>query len=364
MENEAYDWAEIVAPLLDWYGAEARNLPWRRDTEPYHVWVSEIMLQQTRVDTVIPYYERFLRALPDVRSLADTEEAALLKLWEGLGYYSRVRSMQKAARQICGNDGRFPDTFEALCALPGIGDYTAGAILSIAFGKPIPAVDGNVARVASRLTGTTAEASDPTFRACIKEKLKTVYPLGRCGDFTQSLMDLGATVCLPNGVPHCAACPLKGLCCAYRDGTQAFFPAKKAKKDHPVQDRTVFLLTCGECIALRKRPEGGLLGGLWELPGTDGMLNEQAATEWLDALGAEATSLRSLPKVRHIFTHLEWLMTIYAAECKRTEGESLVWATWEALSKEYALPTAFRKVTRLRQPSECAKPAIRHAPSP
>lgn len=347
MENEVYDWVQIVEPLLSWYGAEARDLPWRRDTEPYRVWVSEIMLQQTRVDTVIPYYERFLRALPDVRSLADAEEGGLLKLWEGLGYYSRVRSMQKAARQICRAGGRFPDTFEALRALPGIGDYTAGAILSIAFGKPVPAVDGNVARVASRLTGTAAEASDPAFRARIAEELKKVYPAGRCGDFTQSLMDLGATVCLPNGAPRCDACPLRALCRACRDGSQESLPVKKAKKDRPVLDRTVFLLETGECVALRKRPEGGLLGGLWELPGTDGALSEQAAAVWLNSLGVEAENLRRLPKVRHIFTHLEWSMTVYAAECKRAEGESLVWATREALSKEYALPTAFRKVTRL-----------------
>ena len=345
---DEYDWRCIVAPLLAWYGAEARDLPWRRDTEPYHVWLSEIMLQQTRVDTVIPYYERFLAALPDISSLAAADEAALLKLWEGLGYYSRVRSLQKAARVICAeHGGRFPMDFDAIRALPGIGDYTAGAVSSIAFGKPTPAVDGNVARVASRLAELPADAADPAFRARLTDALRAVYPAGKSGDFTQSLMDLGATVCLPNGAPRCDDCPLALLCRANIHGSQGSYPLKKAKKNRPVEDRTVFLLECGERVALKKRPLGGLLGGLWGLPDTGGALTAAAAADYLRALGVSAGDLTSRPAARHIFTHLEWRMTVYAASCAAPEGQGLKWVTRDALSTDYALPTAYRKLLSL-----------------
>ena len=345
---DEYDWRGIVAPLLVWYGAEARDLPWRRDTEPYHVWLSEIMLQQTRVDTVIPYYERFLAALPDIPSLAAVDEAVLLKLWEGLGYYSRARSLQKAAKVICAeHGGRFPMDFDAIRALPGIGDYTAGAVSSIAFGKPTPAVDGNVARVASRLAELPADAADPAFRARLTDALRAVYPAGKSGDFTQSLMDLGATVCLPNGAPRCDDCPLALLCRANIHGSQGNYPLKKAKKDCLVEDRTVFLLECGERAALKKRPLGGLLGGLWGLPDTRGALTEAEAADYLRALGVSAGDLTSRPAARHIFTHLEWRMTVYAASCAAPEGQGLKWVTRDALSADYALPTAYRKLLSL-----------------
>jgi len=346
MEDGAFPWAEIVRPLLDWYASCARPLPWRRDTEPYHILVSELMLQQTRVETVIPYYERFLRALPDLQSLADADEETLLKLWEGLGYYARARSLQKAARVICGElGGRFPDTWEGVRALPGVGDYTAGAVLSIAFGKPVPAADGNVARVASRLAGISASAADPAFRAQVAGALRGVYPAGACGEFTQSLMDLGAGVCLPGGAPRCGACPLAGLCRARRDGRQGELPLKTEKKPRPAAEKTVFLLRCGDRIAVRRRPEGGLLGGLWELPNADGALDAAAAAERLRALGVEfALPLRARPGARHVFTHLEWKLRCWEAACPSPSGAGLSWPDRSELERGYALPAAFRKL--------------------
>lgn len=347
MADGEFPWEKIVRPLLDWYAAHARALPWRRDADPYRVWVSEIMLQQTRVETVIPYYERFLRELPDFAALAEVPEDRLLKLWEGLGYYSRARSLQKCAQTVCSRyGGRFPDDYDEVRALPGIGDYTAGAVLSIAFGRPEPAVDGNVARVASRLTGTRAAASDAAFRARTAESLRGVYPAGECGAFTQSLMELGAVVCLPNGRPRCGACPVAAFCAALRCGTQAELPLRKKKKSRPAFDRTVFLLRCGDCVAVRRRAPGGLLGGLWELPNAEGKLNEAEASAWLASLGVRAGELRALPPARHVFTHLEWAMTGFSAECCAPEGEGLRWAPPEELSGTISLPSAFRKYAR------------------
>ena len=352
MEEQSFPWGEIVRPLLDWYAAEARDLPWRRDTEPYHVLVSELMLQQTRVETVIPYYERFLRAFPDPRSLAEADGEALMKLWEGLGYYARARSLQRAAQAVC-RLGAFPDTWEGVRALPGVGDYTAGAVLSIAFGRPVPAVDGNVARVGSRLAEAPFRAADPAFRARLAEALRAVYPAGACGAFTQSLMELGAVRCLPGGEPLCGTCPLRALCRAGRDGSWAEYPLRAEKKSRPVIPRTVFLLTCGDRLAVRRRPEDGLLGGMWELPGTDGALAPAEALAWLDALGAAAEAVRALPPAKHVFTHLEWRMTGYAAELPAPAGTGLIWPTRGELADGIALPTAFRKLL----PPELRPPA-------
>ena len=222
--------SQITEPLLAWYEKNARVLPWRENTDAYRVWVSEIMLQQTRVDTVIPYYERFLRRFPDVAALAAAPEQELLKMWEGLGYYSRVRNMQKAAQQICEKyNGIFPDEYEQLLSLPGIGAYTAGAVASIAWNKPYAAVDGNVLRVVTRLTADSREISDTKFKNEITAALQEIYPVDKCGIFTQSLMELGAVVCMPNGTPRCTECPLQSLCSACAAGTQPAYPVKKKK---------------------------------------------------------------------------------------------------------------------------------------
>lgn len=341
------DLSAVVRPLLRWYAAHARVLPWRNEPTPYRVWVSEIMLQQTRVEAVIPFFERFLAALPNLPALAAAEETQLMKLWEGLGYYSRVRNLQKAAKVVLSEyGGVLPKEPETLQKLPGIGSYTAGAIASIAYGAAAPAVDGNVLRVISRVTGSRAEITEPPVKRAMEQDLKRVYPEGQAGDFTQALMELGALVCLPNGAPHCAKCPLNEICQANLQGIQSELPVKKAKKERRVEQRTVFLLLCGGRAALQKRPAEGLLAGLWELPCADGALSEAEAARWLAARGVEPLGLERLPKAKHIFTHIEWQMTGYLARVAAPRG-SYSWAEKEALHGVYTLPSAFKAFLKI-----------------
>ena len=335
--------AQLPGLLLDWFAVNARSLPWRRDREPYHVWLSEIMLQQTRVQAVLGYYARFLQALPDIPALAACPEDRLLKLWEGLGYYSRVRNLQKAARVICEEyGGVFPADYRAIRALPGIGDYTAGAIASICFEQPRAAVDGNVLRVITRLTGDDTPVEQPAFRKAVAAALEALYPAGQCGAFTQALMELGALVCVPNGAPLCHRCPLAGLCRAKAEGRTGALPVKGAKKPRRKEQLTVLLLWCGDKLALCRRPESGLLAGLWQLPNLPGELTvEQAlaqAAEW----GAEPHHPETVVHRSHIFTHVEWEMTGISIRCNR-EAEGFAWADREERAGEYALPTAFRQ---------------------
>lgn len=348
MQTQAYfdtrDLSGIVTPLLAWYSQNARALPWRESVEPYRVWISEIMLQQTQVDTVIPYYNRFLAQLPTISALADADEARLLKLWEGLGYYSRARNLQKAAKVIVEkHGGLFPAEPKAMLALPGIGPYTAGAIASICFEQPTPAVDGNVLRVIARLTGSDADIALPQVKQAVTELLRGSYPQQRCGDFTQSLMELGATICLPNGAPKCDDCPVRRFCRAYAQGTQRLLPVKSKKKPRKQAEKTVFLLRCADKLALRRRDTGGLLGGLWELPHAEGQLLPEEAAQTLREWGFEAIgtdSLRAGPRKKHIFTHIEWAMTSFIADCKNMP-EAFVWVSRRALEEEIAMPAAF-----------------------
>ena len=266
MPDEAL--AALSSGLLPWFAEYARDLPWRRDNLPYHVWLSEIMLQQTRVEAVKPYYARFLAALPDIPALAECEHDTLMKLWEGLGYYSRARNLQKAAQQVMTQyGGEFPHTYEEIRSLAGIGDYTAGAISSICFDLPEPAVDGNVLRVYTRLTADARCTDDSAVRRDIRERLRTVYertPEAQRGTLTQALMELGATVCVPNGTPHCCLCPMADLCKAHQSSTETEYPVRKAKKARRIEDYTVYILQCGERIAVRKRPDSGLLAArIW-----------------------------------------------------------------------------------------------------
>ncbi len=332
----------IVQPLLDWYAAGHRDLPWRRTRDPYCIWVSEIMLQQTRVEAVRGYYARFMEALPDVRALAAAEEETCLKLWEGLGYYSRVRNLHRAAVIICQEyGGKLPGSYEALLRLPGIGDYTAGAIASIAFGERVPAVDGNVLRVVTRLTGDFRPVTDPKVRAGLRAWTAEAVPAGQAGAFNQAMMELGAMVCVPNGAPRCGSCPLAHLCEACRAGTAAALPVKQAKKPRRIEPRTVFLICSGDRTALRRRPDRGLLAGLWELPSAEGALDPAQAKAQLAAWGIGAARLLSLRPAKHIFTHVEWHMTGYYAECEAQAG-GFVWVAPEQLREAYALPSAFR----------------------
>ena len=338
---------QIVGPLLNWYDNNARILPWRQSTEPYAIWVSEIMLQQTRVEVVIPYYKRFMQALPTVQSLAFAKEELLLKLWEGLGYYRRVRNLQKAAQRICAQfDGIFPNTYEEILLLPGVGPYTAGAIASIAFGRPTPAVDGNVLRVIARLTENDGDIGSAAIKKQITADLAAIYPKKRSGDFTQSLMELGALICTPNGAPKCALCPLAHLCRAYANDTQMLLPVKAAKEARRQEKLTVFLLCDGESIALQKRGQGILLAGLWELPNTIALLNKEEISQWLQKHGIRAQTIVKTGVKKHIFTHVEWEMHACVVQVAQREAAALqfLWANKKMLEAEIALPTAFKKL--------------------
>lgn len=342
MQNETL--TELSARLLPWFAVHARELPWRRDKEPYHVWLSEIMLQQTRVEAVKPYYARFLAQLPDIRALSECEHDTLMKLWEGLGYYSRARNLQKAAQQIMAqHGGEFPRTYDEIRALAGIGDYTAGAVASICFDLPEPAVDGNVLRVYTRLFGDARCTDEPAVKREIRETLRGVYLglAGQRGLLTQALMELGATVCIPNGAPHCGDCPMREHCAAHRTDTAADYPVRKQKKARRIEEKTVYILQCGDRIAVRKRPAKGLLAGLWELPSLDGTHEAQAA---LDAAAQWQTGAAELCSVRqrvHIFTHIEWHMTCVHLLVTRMP-DCFTWVTPQQLETETALPTAFK----------------------
>ena len=334
---------QLPVLLLPWFAEHRRDLPWRRDREPYHVWLSEIMLQQTRVEAVRGYYLRFLERLPDIAALASAPEDVLLKLWEGLGYYSRVRNLQKAAQCVMEqHDGEFPQELSAIRALPGIGDYTAGAIASICFEAPTAAVDGNVLRVILRLPACADSPADVRVRRRIGEELSAVYPAGHCGDFTQALMELGATVCLPNGAPQCGACPLRALCEAHAQGTELQFPTKPPKKPRRIEQRTVFVLQCGDRLAVCKRPARGLLAGLWQLPDVPGKLETAEALRQAEQWGVHPTGILKTAERTHIFTHVQWDLRGVWLTCA-AEAPQFTWADEDALRHEIGLPTAYRQ---------------------
>ena len=273
--------AQLPQVLLPWYREHHRPLPWRQTREPYHIWLSEIMLQQTRVEAVKGYYQRFLEALPTVEALAGADDELLHKLWEGLGYYSRVRNLKKAAIQIMdSHEGQFPEEYEQVLALPGIGEYTAGAICSIAFDQPRAAVDGNVLRVMTRLTEDPSPIDSPVLKRNVREALEAVYPR-EAGEFTQALMELGATLCGPNWKPQCAQCPCREFCAGHLHGTAEQFPVKKPKAKRREEARTVFILSCDGRYALEKRPSKGLLAGLYQFPNCLGSLEPQTAVTLL-----------------------------------------------------------------------------------
>ncbi len=337
--------AHIISPLLYWYAEAARNLPWRADPTPYHVWISEIMLQQTRVEAVKPYYARFTEALPDVGALANVSDDALNKLWQGLGYYSRARNLKKAAILLCEQyGGALPADYETLLSLPGIGAYTAGAIASIAFGLPEPAVDGNVLRVITRLTETDDDISKQETKNAVTAALRQIYPRDPddAGRMTQALMELGATVCIPAGTPKCRECPLSDLCLAHKNGREEQYPKKASKRPRTHVDRTVCLLSSGGRYAVQKRPGKGLLAGLWEFPSVDGILDSAGVAALVRSFGCEPEDIRPLPPSHHIFTHIEWHMTSYAVTCREGSDTALVWAHGAELRDIYCIPSAYR----------------------
>ncbi len=336
---------ELAEPLIAWYRQNKRDLPWRATADPYRIWVSEIMLQQTRVEAVKPYYERFLSELPGVRELADVPEERLLKLWEGLGYYNRARNMQKAARQIVEDyGGRFPVTYEEIRSLKGIGNYTAGAIASFAYGILKPAVDGNVLRVISRVTADGSDIMKPSTKSRIEKKLEEAIPDGAACDFNQGLIELGAIVCVPNGRPKCGECPLAAGCKAHLSGCEEDFPVKSKAKKRRIEKRTVFVIQDGEHTAVARRGEKGLLAGLYEFPNVQGDLSMEDAAEFCKSIGLMPVRIKELPYSKHIFSHVEWHMTGYEVkvdELEKTNRKGFLFVHPEEIKKKYPMPSAF-----------------------
>lgn len=349
---------QIAEPLLDWFADNARVLPWREQPKPYYVWVSEIMLQQTRVEAVKPFFARFIQALPDVADLAACREEQLLKLWEGLGYYNRVRNMQRAAQIVMDQyDGQLPDTYERLLLLPGIGSYTAGAIASIAYGQAVPAVDGNVLRVISRVIGDAQDVTKQSVKKQYESWLRPVMPQEKPGAFNQSLMELGATVCLPNGAPECERCPVGQLCYAREHGCQTAFPVKAAKKERRLEQRTVLVIRDSERALICKRPDRGLLAGLYELPNLEGWLTQEEALAYAETCGFSPIRVMPLPSAKHIFSHIEWQMTGYLVlvedvedgpGLQKTNGtdDRTLFIEPQRTQREYPIPAAFTAYTK------------------
>lgn len=342
MRTEEQVLIAMFEALIPWYEAHKRELPWRQDKEPYHVWLSEIMLQQTRVEAVKEYYRRFLTTLPTIADLAEAPEEQILKLWEGLGYYNRVRNLQKAAQTICADyAGVFPSEYAQIRSLSGIGDYTAGAIASICFDAPTPAVDGNVLRVYSRLLADDANIDLQTTKKRIMRKLQETYPRKNPGIATQALMELGATVCVPNGAPRCDVCPVAEICQAREQDTWRNLPVRSEKKKRKIVDKTVFILLTEDTVALHKRSASGLLAGMWEFPNVDAKLDKQEAVTQVTGWQAEPVDLLMQTSYTHIFSHVEWHMTAYYIRCRKT-NKKWKWVTKESLDETYALPSAFR----------------------
>ncbi|MBU3840994.1 MAG: A/G-specific adenine glycosylase [Candidatus Ruminococcus intestinipullorum] len=336
---------EIVEPLVTWYRENHRDLPWRNHVTAYRVWVSEIMLQQTRVEAVKPYYERFLKELPSIQALAEVPEDRLLKLWEGLGYYNRVRNMQKAACQMLKEyQGEFPNTYEEIRNLPGIGNYTAGAISSFAFGIPKPAVDGNVLRVVARILASREDIMKASVRGYIEKVIEEIIPIDAPSDFNQGLIELGATICVPNGEPKCIECPVSFVCRARKEGIAMELPKKTKAKARKEEKRTVFVFQDGEGVAIRKRPKKGLLAGLYELPNIDGWLKKEEAIEYSKSLGIVPIHIKKLPKAKHIFSHVEWDMIGYEIKVDQLErncNADMLFVKEEELKEKYSIPSAF-----------------------
>lgn len=346
----------IERPLLAWYGSRARSLPWRDDPRPYRVWISEIMLQQTRVEAVKPYFERFMKAFPTVGDLAAAQDDYLMKMWEGLGYYNRARNLKAAARMVMEEyGGCLPASFEELLKLPGIGSYTAGAISSIAFNIPMPAVDGNVLRVITRVLGDREDIKKASVKTRMEQELKQVMPCNDASRYNQGLIEIGALVCIPGGEPRCKECPLASVCLTKRNGWWKEIPFKSPNKARKIEKKTVFIIEYLDKVAIRKRPPGGLLAALYELPNVEGHTAEGEVPKALGLKPEMVCEVTPLTASRHVFSHVEWHMTGYRVRLAKDAGprqDADSAGQWLMVSKEeladvYALPNAFHAYTSL-----------------
>lgn len=335
----------VGQPLVSWFEQHARDLPWRKEPSPYQVWVSEIMLQQTRVEAVKPYYQRWMKTLPTIEALAQAEDDVLMKLWEGLGYYRRARNLKAAAQKLCQDyEGRLPRSYEKLKTLPGIGEYTAGAVASLAFGIPVPAVDGNAMRVVSRLLGSyedvSLEKTKKRFAGLLKEAMDKEKP----GAFNQGLFEVGAMVCIPRGKPRCEECPLASLCVAKKKGLWDELPVKPQKKPRRIEEKTVLVISNGREVALHKRSDQGLLASLYEFPNWEGQMLMETPGEAEEMLGLQpgrVCAIWPLGEARHVFSHVEWHMVGYRIEVRDKLPETWICADFRDLEEKYPIPSAF-----------------------
>lgn len=336
----------MVTPLMKWFKKSARVLPWRENPTAYNVWVSEIMLQQTRVEAVKPYYDRFMKLFPNVNALAKAEDEELLKAWEGLGYYNRVRNLKKAALEICKNfEGRMPDSYEEIIKLPGIGSYTAGAVLSIAYNQKVPAVDGNVLRVLARIRGDYRDILDAKVKKDIEDDVRSFMPEDASA-FNQAMMELGAMVCVPNGAPKCEECPVSAFCYAKAQGCGSELPVKKPKKKRTIEEKTVLIIQDGSKTVLKKRPEGGLLAGMYEFPMLEGVKSKEEVLAYLKDEGFKMLRIKKAPEGKHIFSHKEWHMKGYVIKVDELEPfcgkEDFLFVETKEAQEKYPLPSAFK----------------------
>lgn len=348
--------AEIEAfqyKILTWYKGHRREMPWREDPSPYRIWISEIMLQQTRVDTVIPYFNNFMEKYPTIESLANSDEDELMKYWEGLGYYSRIRNIRETALNIVSNyNGEIPETFDELLKLKGIGEYTAGAIASEAFGQKVPAVDGNVFRVFARLTAKEDDLRDLKFQKRLKEAVTSVLPESQIGDFNQGLIELGALICIPKGSPKCGLCPVKDLCLSNKLNLQDKIPVKSKAKQRTVQEKTVFILQYQDKFAVRKRDDQNLLAGLFEIPNVEGFYTIDEAKMVVEEMGLAVESIHMIKDRKVIFTHIEWILQGYYVHLEN-ESDLYIFETKENLIQKYTLATAFREyLSMMEEPQQ------------
>lgn len=328
--------------IVKWYQENKRSLPWRKEKNPYNIWISEIMLQQTRIEAVMGYYERFLENLPTVKALAEVDEEKLLKLWEGLGYYNRARNLKKAAQMVQEKyKGEMPKSYSELLELPGIGEYTAGAIASIAYDEPVPAVDGNVLRVVSRVVASKKDVLEAKTKKEFTEKLQKIMPK-QAGDFNEGLMELGERICLPNSEPICKECPLQEICLAKKEGLTAEIPVRNAKIKRKKEQKTVFLLECNNKVAIRKRESTGLLANLYEFPNVDGKLTKKEIEKVLQDWKLQVKSVEKVGTHHHIFSHVEWDMVGFKVSVENANDE-FIWVEKQELWEKYAIPGAFSK---------------------
>ncbi|MDW8065629.1 MAG: A/G-specific adenine glycosylase [Anaerolineae bacterium] len=356
---------EISENLLRWYAANHRDLPWRRRRDPYAVWVAEIMLQQTRVETVIPYYERFLDRFPTLQDLAAASLEEVLKAWEGLGYYARARHLHRAARILIEErGGSFPQTLQGWRRLPGVGPYVAAAILSIAFGQDLPAIDGNAVRVLTRLFAIQEDPRRPAGQRQLQALAKRLLPLGRAGDFNQALMDLGATLCTPKA-PRCPQCPLQSFCAAFHQGNPEAFPVRAPRRSLPHYDVTAGVIQDGDRVLIAQRPPEGMLGGLWEFPGgkvePGEDLKECLRRELREELGIEVEVLEPMMTLRHTYTHMR--ITLHVFRCRWVGGTlqpiGCADARWVRIQEldRYPFPNTDRQIVeRLKEDFEAGQP--------